>query len=180
MAPAEEVGGVVRSPSNDTTSSPESSPEIAPLRVERLKCRSDFVRVTGGKRWHGRALSLQVAKKQVVCDGLGAPNDGTGVAPRIGFTLTKKVGIAVVRNRARRRLREAVRLSGLPVRPGHDYVIVGRFDAIRMSFDGLKSELVRAVDAVHDAGHVRTQRSKTLTGVARAASECRPSRNPRS
>ena len=73
--------------------------------------------------------------------------------PRLGFTLTKKVGCAVIRNRARRRLREAVRLSaGLQARNGHDYVVIGRIEAIRVPFADLQSELARAFIGVHDAG----------------------------
>jgi ribonuclease P protein component len=53
-------------------------------------------------------------------------NDGRQ-AVRFGFTTTKKIGGAVVRNRARRRLREAARaLSGRLAVPGTDYVLIGR------------------------------------------------------
>ncbi len=77
---------------------------------------------------------------------------GVEEAGRFGFTLTKKVGNAVVRNRARRRLREAVRLaSDLPARVGHDYVVVGRLEAIRLPFGQLLDELARAVERVHAA-----------------------------
>ncbi len=107
----------------------------APLRLTR---RADFLHVGKGRRWHGKALTVQTAER-----------DEKGEA-RIGFTLTKKVGCAVVRNRARRRLREAVRLSPeLPLQPGNDYVIVGRLDAIRLPFADLMRELARAVTAVH-------------------------------
>ena len=84
--------------------------------------------------------------------------DGSGeCGPRFGFTVTKKVGNAVVRNRARRRLREAVRLASaaLPVKPGHDYVIVGRLEAVRRSFEELGRELVRGLATVHKRGKRR-------------------------
>ena len=106
---------------------------------ERLTRRAEFLRVGKGRRWHGKAVTVQMSRQP----------DGEGGA-RVGFTLTKKVGCAVVRNRARGRLREAVRLSPeLPLRPDNDYVIVGRIDAVRLPFAELKRELARAVTAVH-------------------------------
>lgn len=111
--------------------------------IGRLKRRADFLRAAKGRRWHGRALSLQsVARGDM---------DEAGV--RVGFTLTKKVGCAVIRNRARRRLREAVRLTAdLPTKPGHDYVVIGRAAAIEVPFEALQQELARALRAVHDGG----------------------------
>ena len=69
-------------------------------------------------------------------------NRGDGEAPRVGYTVTKKVGNAVVRNRVRRRLREAVRTyAAADMERGHDYVIVGREDVLAAPFDQLKVEL---------------------------------------
>lgn len=76
--------------------------------------------------------------------------------PRFGFTLTKKVGNAVVRNRARRRLREAVRLAPeISAKDGHDYVIIGRIEAVRLPFAALQRELARGVVGVHERGKRR-------------------------
>jgi ribonuclease P protein component len=66
--------------------------------------------------------------------------------PRVGFTVSRKVGNAVVRNRVRRRLREIARL----VIPGHaradlDYVLVGRQGALERDFTKLQQELVEAL-----------------------------------
>lgn len=67
-----------------------------------------------------------------------------GEPPRIGFTVTKKVGNAVERNRIRRRLKEAVRVhASRDMTPGTDYVIVGRRDILAAPFDELKNELSR-------------------------------------
>jgi ribonuclease P protein component len=58
---------------------------------------------------------------------------------RFAFAIPKRVGGAVVRNRARRRLREILRL--LPLLEGFDVVITVRPEAAASSFDGLKQEL---------------------------------------
>ena len=61
---------------------------------------------------------------------------------RIGFTVTKKVGNAVIRNRVRRRMREAIRLLSPDLfERGHDYVLVGRFDALSVEFTTLCADI---------------------------------------
>lgn len=74
-------------------------------------------------------------------------------AIRVGFTCSKKVGNAVARNRAKRRLREVARLE-LPVhgRPGWDYVLIGRRDVTaECPFEQLRADLVRALEKLHGA-----------------------------
>ena len=108
--------------------------------IGRIKRRADFLRAAKGRRWHGKAFSLQVSR----------PEDISGPQARVGFTVTKKVGNAVIRNRARRRLREAIRLHHhLPVCAGHDYVLVARLEALRLPFATLQADLVQAVRSVH-------------------------------
>ncbi len=72
---------------------------------------------------------------------------------RFGLTVTKKTGNSVVRNRIRRRLREALRASGLgrdEVANGaaHDYVIVARRDALAHPFANLKDDISRSVKRI--------------------------------
>jgi ribonuclease P protein component len=110
--------------------------------VERLRKRRDFLAAARGRRCVTSAMVLQARRR--------AGDEGEGPAPRLGFTVTKKVGTAVVRNRVRRRLKEAARLvADRLARPEHDYVIVGRREALDISFDTLLAELDRAFHVVH-------------------------------
>jgi len=71
--------------------------------------------------------------------------------PRFGFTVTKKIGNAVVRNRIRRRLKEAVRLSAQNLAaPGTDYVLIGRRAALSLPFDRLITDLRSGMAALSD------------------------------
>lgn len=111
------------------------------LRPERLKTRRDFLRVAKtGKKWVSPGLIVQVD------DNARADSDR---ALRVGFTVSKKVGNAVERNRVRRRLRAAAE-TVLPLegRDGRDYVVIGRKAALKRSFDDLTQDLVTAVRKV--------------------------------
>jgi ribonuclease P protein component len=134
------------------------SPPSATWR--RLKRRSDFLRAAAGKRFHSKAFTLQAAPGAGP-DVLGNQGEAGGASrpPRFGFTVTKKIGKAVVRNRIRRRLKEAVRtLDPLPARPGHDYVMTARAEASSLPFTALQAELVRALEKVA-AGKARVDSS---------------------
>jgi ribonuclease P protein component len=99
--------------------------------VGRLKSRPQFLFVREGERRKGPLFLLEVRDRQ-------APDE----APRVGFTVTKKHGNAVERNRMRRRLKEAVRLSaGFAMEPGHDYVVVARRDVLNAPFKALEAGL---------------------------------------
>lgn len=102
----------------------------------RLKNRAEFLAVRQGEKRRGPLFLLEVL-----------PHRGDA-PPRVGFTVTKKAGNAVERNRIRRRLREAVRLhAARDMSAGTDYVIVGRRECLGTSFQILADELSRRIAA---------------------------------
>jgi len=123
-------------------------PQLQPPRdrspaPERLKRRADFLNAAKGKRFHAKGFVLQAARRREREPVVAA------AAPRVGFTVTKKIGGAALRNRIRRRLKEAMRtLASLPWRPSHDYVILARPEAAGMPFLALQAEVVRAVGKI--------------------------------
>jgi ribonuclease P protein component len=106
----------------------------------RLKRRAEFLRVAGaGRKSVTPGLILQVAAQAERT----RPADG---APRVGFTASRKVGIAVARNRARRRLRAAVEhVMALHAAPGRDYVLIARAATATRPFAALLGDLEAAL-----------------------------------
>jgi ribonuclease P protein component len=106
--------------------------------MERLKQRADFLAAAAGNKATATAFVLQARKRT-----------DSGPA-RFGFTVSKKVGNAVERNRVRRRLREIVRLSPAGrMRSGHDYVLIGRRAALRVPFERMARDFEGALQRVH-------------------------------
>lgn len=117
------------------------------MRVVSLKRREDFLRLRGGVRWSTGAFVIETKRRGECCDD----KDRAAAGPRFGFTVTKKLGGAVVRNRIRRRLKEALRcLEPDAALPGHDYVLIARAGASDWSFERLKQDLVRGLTHVNE------------------------------
>ncbi|MDD1535718.1 MULTISPECIES: ribonuclease P protein component [Bradyrhizobium] len=103
--------------------------------MDRLRQRADFLAVANGARVNNPAFVLQSLDRR----SLARDDDGP---VRIGFTVTKKNGNAPERNRIRRRLRELVkRLDPVSMQPHHDYVLVGRRDALSRPFATMLDDL---------------------------------------
>ncbi|MBZ8133822.1 ribonuclease P protein component [Afifella sp. IM 167] len=122
--------------------------------MQRLKKRRDFLAVRGGRRYARQSFVLESTEHE------GAE------ASRVGFTVSKRTArSAVVRNRIRRRLKEAFRqaehaAAGAPT----DHVVVARPDALRADFQGLVSDLARGLGRGEadsdDRGTGRKRRSR--------------------
>ena len=109
------------------------------LSLARMTDRKDFLRMSQGRRIHSKSFVIQ------------SRNRAEDLSVRVGFTCSKKVGNAVSRNRAKRRLREIARLV-LPILglPGYDYVLIGRASVTSsMDFEAMKKELVDALQKLN-------------------------------
>ncbi len=118
--------------------------ETRVLKLVTMKRRADFLRAKTGQRRGAVALAVEACR---------SPGNDTGKpVARVGFTASRKVGGAVVRNRAKRRLRALARsvltISG---RAGHDYVLLARAATLTRSFSDLENDLAAAIAVVHAA-----------------------------
>jgi ribonuclease P protein component len=107
--------------------------------MERLTQRADFLAAANGHRRNLGAFVLQTRER------------GDAAPPRFGFTVSKKVGNAVERNRVRRRLREIVRRhAAVLAQNGHDYVLIGRRAALQAPFGAMVADFTGAVTRLQE------------------------------
>ncbi len=118
----------------------DAPPAVFVCAIDMLKTRPDFLRAAAARRQGTGGFMLQAR----------ARGDDSAVV-RVGYTASKKIGNAVLRNRAKRRLRAVVR-AVLPraARPGWDYVLVARPGAtVARDFTVLLDELRDALARIH-------------------------------
>jgi ribonuclease P protein component len=134
-----------------------------------LARRADFLRVAGaGTKWATAGLIMQACPTRAERAGMdetGASVSKAAPPIRVGFTASKKVGGAVVRNRARRRLKELAReVLVRDAAPGYDYVLIARPETATRDYADLRDDLryalkrLRLVRAAEAAAHKHSER----------------------
>jgi ribonuclease P protein component len=131
--------------------------------MQHLRQRADFLAAARGAKAPCAGFVLQANQREP-----------EGPA-RIGFTVSRKVGTAVERNRVRRRLREVVRLTPPDrIRPGHDYVLIGRRAALELPFGQLVENFETALRRIHAGpGRRSGQQNRKLRGTSSANARAR-------
>lgn len=116
------------------------APPAASLCLKAMRKRAQFLAAARSRRHVAPTMLVQGRARQ----------DGDGVV-HVGFTCSKKLGNAVARNRAKRRLRAIAReVLRDRARPGWDYVLIGRPEATAThAFDELRRDLIAALSRLH-------------------------------
>ena len=102
--------------------------------MQRLRQRADFLAAARGARAPASGFVLQALDRR---------EDGP---VRVGFTVSKKVGNAVERNRVRRRIREIYRLNKAKMLPGYDLIVVARVRAVETDYQKLDRTYLRLLE----------------------------------
>lgn len=126
-----------------------------PNLPKTLKKRADFLDVRKGTRLRGPFFVVDIKKRDIAATDQS--NAQTSQQPRVGYTVTKRQGNAVERNRMKRRLRALVRdnaalngnLNPNLFMPHHDYVITAQRDVLTTSFERLTKEFSNRARKAH-------------------------------
>jgi ribonuclease P protein component len=124
------------------TAPPTEIPSAVSVCLTVMAKRADFLAAARVRRQGTKSMMVQARVRR---------DDKTATGIRVGYTCSKKVGNAVARNRAKRRLREAARLV-LPLhgKTGWDYVLIGRAQVTaERPFELLQSDLIYALSKLH-------------------------------
>jgi ribonuclease P protein component len=129
--------------------------------LERLKRRPEFLRVAATRRkFVAPGLILQARRHDPAPDAAPGAANATPLPPRVGFTVSRKVGNSVARNRARRRLRAAAdTVMTDHAAAGEDYVLIGRAGTLTRPFAALLADLeagLRRLGAYRGTEETRT------------------------
>jgi ribonuclease P protein component len=111
--------------------------------LKKLLKRSDFLAANQGRRWSCASFVLLAHERM--------PG-----APRLGITVTKKIGNAVTRNRLKRRLRALAQTElAAAARDGVDYVLIGRDGGLSRPWPDMVADLKRGLGKITTRGHDR-------------------------
>lgn len=111
--------------------------------VPTLKRRAEFLRIRGGRRWACGTFVLE-SKPRVDAEG------DVPIGPRVGYTVTKRMGNAVTRNRIKRRLRAAMaEMTANELHNDCDYVLIARNGALKRAFSDLTKDLRTGLRKIH-------------------------------
>lgn len=128
--------------------------------MDRLRQRADFLAAATGSKAPVSGFVLQARRRN-------EPG-----STRIGFTVSKKVGNAVERNRVKRRLREIVRRAPEGrMQTGYDYVLIGRRAALDLSFERMVQDFERALGRVHAEPSGSNRGGNSRTAAPHAGTE---------
>ena len=122
----------------DNAENTRASLNTSKADLQTLTKRQDFILASRGLKQSCETMIVQINQNDL------------GII-RVGFTCSKKVGNAVARNRAKRRLR-AIAREALPNlgRAGFDYVLIGRYGStVSSEFKTLKNDFISALEALH-------------------------------
>lgn len=136
------------------------------MRLETLKSRAEFDRLRKGRKWVAPSFILQGMPRQGAADGarFGFAVGSKALTVKTSGAAAKRAG-AVTRNRARRRLKEAVRLAAPQFAlANYDYVVIGRLEALHQGFADLLEDFQLAFGKVHPAPRGPDGRPHPRTG----------------
>lgn len=129
---------------------------LANTDIGRITGRPDYLAVAAsGRKWVTPSFILQASPPAAINKNESAPQ------ARVGFTVSKKVGNAVKRSRARRRLKEAARLCFPDKAPdGWGFVVIGRASAVDYSFEKMTSDMRWALAKLASNADLKTSNSR--------------------
>lgn len=145
------------------------------MKLHTLRKRREFLRIRGGGRWSNPAFVLET--KLRVAEASGTVR--SEAAPRFGFTVTKRLGNAVKRNRIRRRLKAALsEVAQWQARDHFDYVLIARQPAHDVAFAELIQLLTTAFDRVHRPKPKPVKKRKTNPKPDATKQQIQPNTGP--
>lgn len=102
-------------------------------KVYSLRKNEDFKKIyKSGKNYWNRNLILYVRKNDLDYN-------------RVGYSITKKVGNSVVRNKIRRRMKEIYRLNLLNIKEGYDFIFIPKKNVTDISYQELESAMLHII-----------------------------------